>query len=293
MTIDEFIGKWNGRGIDFDNYYGDQCMDLMHQYHVEVLGITDGRTLAAPAAKDVYLNFPNVFNSHLFEQIKNTPTGVPQKGDIIFWGTGLGTFGHVAIFIEGDANKFKSFDQNFPTGSKCKVVEHTYTGVLGWLRPKATVATVQVDGETFQRMREKCDRYDEFTAAGYPTVGDVVKQIASFNSDKNSLTSDLRASENRVETLAGELEKLSKENGAAIEEGYKAQKERDAMLKDYEKLQQRLIDVEAEIDDKDVEIEKLKEKLKLKEKELADQLGFIGAVRLVVQTLTRWGKEAK
>ena len=53
MSIEDFIQKWQGKSIDFDGVYNGQCMDLMHQYHVEVLGIVDGRTLAAPAAKDV------------------------------------------------------------------------------------------------------------------------------------------------------------------------------------------------------------------------------------------------
>ena len=139
MTLQEFINKWNNKGIDFDGYYGDQCMDLMHQYLVDVLGIADGRTLAAADAKTVYLNFNNIFNHQLFEKIANTPTGVPKAGDIILWGTGIGPYGHVAIFVSGDANKFKSFDQNFPTGSKCHIQDHTYTGVLGWLRYKAPI----------------------------------------------------------------------------------------------------------------------------------------------------------
>jgi len=145
MTVDQFITKWNGRGIDFDGYYGDQCMDLMHQYHVDVLGIADGRTLAAGYAKDVYVNFANVFNRDKFERIANTPTGVPQKGDIMFWDANVknvtGIAGHVAIFVDGNANKFRSFDQNYPTGAKCKIVEHSYSGVLGWLRPKTIPVT--------------------------------------------------------------------------------------------------------------------------------------------------------
>ena len=138
MTLEEFITKWNGKGIDFDGAFGFQCMDLMHQYHVEVLGITDGRTLAAPGAKDVYLNFDNIFGKEHFNKIPNTPTGVPQKGDIVIWGTGIGPYGHIAVFIEGDTNNFVSFDQNFPTGSLCHKQAHTYNGVVGWLRAKKT-----------------------------------------------------------------------------------------------------------------------------------------------------------
>lgn len=148
MTFSDFIAKWNGRGIDFDGYYGDQCMDLMHQYIVEVLGLTDGRILAAAAAKDVYLNFNNIFGREYFQKIDNTPTGVPQKGDIVFWGTGLGPFGHVAMFIDGDVNKFNSFDQNFPINTKCHVQNHNYIGVLGWLRPKVIVPQPVITDQT-------------------------------------------------------------------------------------------------------------------------------------------------
>lgn len=168
MTFDNFIAKWNGRGIDFDGYYGDQCMDLMHQYCVEVLGLTDGRILAAPSAKDVYLNYPKTFGSQYFTQIANTPTNVPQKGDIIFWGTGIGPYGHVAIFRDGNVNSFNSFDQNFPTGSKCKIVKHDYRGVLGWLRLKQQVKMIPSDkilaitegtgsdGDKLARIRQLC-----------------------------------------------------------------------------------------------------------------------------------------
>lgn len=81
------------------------------------------------------------------DKIANTTTAVPQKGDIIFWSpTVQGNPGHVAIFIEGDASRFKSLDQNWfnassTRGSVAKIVDHTYTrsgpvaGVVGWLRP--------------------------------------------------------------------------------------------------------------------------------------------------------------
>lgn len=136
MTFDQFITKYNGKGIDFDGYYGFQCMDLMHQYIKDVLGQADPNILRSPTANLVYKNFPNVGGSSLFAKINNTPTGVPQKGDILFWGTGLGPAGHVAIYISGDVNKFKSFDQNFPVGSLSHTQAHDYKAMLGWLRYK-------------------------------------------------------------------------------------------------------------------------------------------------------------
>jgi len=129
MTIEEFVEKYNGKGIDFDGYYGDQCMDLYRQYLKEVLEVP--QTPPVVGAKDIWYQ-PTPEN---FERVENTPNAVPSLGDIIIWGTVLGTFGHVAIFLEGNVNRFKSFDQNFPIGSKCHIQEHNYRGVLGWLKP--------------------------------------------------------------------------------------------------------------------------------------------------------------
>jgi hypothetical protein len=134
MTFQQFLEQYNGKYIDFDGAYGAQCMDLMHQYCVEVLGITDHTVLAAACARDVYNNFQTVSGHDLFDQIGNTPSGVPQEGDIMFWGNA--PYGHVAVFISGDTNSFQSFDQNFPTGSPCHTQNHTYANVLGWLRFK-------------------------------------------------------------------------------------------------------------------------------------------------------------
>lgn len=141
MTFDQFISKYNGKAIDFDGAYGPQCMDLMHQYVYEVLGITDRSALAAPYAYLAYTNFNNISNHEKFDKIANTPTGVPQKGDIILWKqyqSGVtGVAGHVAVFKDGDVNAFNSLDQNYPTGSLTHTQNHSYSGVLGWLRVKS------------------------------------------------------------------------------------------------------------------------------------------------------------
>jgi hypothetical protein len=135
MSFDDFIDKWDLKGVDFDGIYPNQCMDLMHQYVYEVLGLTDKTILAAPAAYQVFTNFSW---GQYFDKIVNSPTGVPQKGDIVLFGTAIGAYGHVCIFIEGDANQFTSFDANWPTGSLCHKQSHNYNGVLGWLHPKAS-----------------------------------------------------------------------------------------------------------------------------------------------------------
>lgn len=130
MTYQEFVDKYKDKGIDFDGYYGYQCMDLAHQYAVEVVGHDFA---PAPAAKDVWDQ-----NINGYDKISNTPDGVPTKGDIIVWGTAIGPFGHIAVFDHGDANTFTSFDQNWPINSVCHFQNHNYTGVLGWFHPQSS-----------------------------------------------------------------------------------------------------------------------------------------------------------
>ncbi len=129
MTIKEFFSKYDGKGIDWDNSYGFQCVDLYDQYCVEVVGAP---IILVEGAKDIWNSYPVDY----FERVLNTVDGVPIEGDVIIWGSGLGTYGHVAIYSEGDVNRFTSFDQNYPVGSKCHFQEHTYGYVIGWLRPK-------------------------------------------------------------------------------------------------------------------------------------------------------------
>lgn len=138
MSFDAFIAQRTGQPVDFDGVYPNQCMDLMHQYVYDVLGVPSRSALGAPAAYQVYANFDAIYAHELFTRFENTPTAVPAKGDIMFWGQTIGEFGHVAIFVDGDVNSFRSFDANWPLGSLPHIQSHTYHGVLGWLRLKTS-----------------------------------------------------------------------------------------------------------------------------------------------------------
>ena len=191
MNLNEFVSRYNGKYVDTDGYYGGQCMDLMHQYCVEVLGLTDLSILAASSAKVVYENFSNVKGHELFDKIPNTDTGVPQEGDIIFWVNA--PYGHVAIFVEGDVNSFRSFDQNYPTGTPCHIQNHTYANVGGWLRLKKTASqSIQVD-------LEKC-RLDR----------------DSHWNDRIAISQKLGV-ENNMTVIMAELDKLIQEEDSLIQ----------------------------------------------------------------------------
>ena len=131
MSFDQFIAKWDGKLLDYDNAYGGQCVDVYRQYIKEVLGYPQSKPVVGAAQIwDTYLK-------DYFIRITNTPNGVPKKGDIVIWSKYAGGgYGHVGIFIDGDVYKFNSFDENWPSGSRCHKQPHNYTNVLGWLTPK-------------------------------------------------------------------------------------------------------------------------------------------------------------
>lgn len=153
MTFDEFIAKYTNQPVDFDGVYPNQCMDLMHSYVYEVLGLTDRKLLAHPCAYQVFTDFTE---AQYFDKIANTPEGIPQKGDIILFNkTSSNPYGHVCIFVEGTASKFKSFDANYPTGSLPHIQDHTYGYCLGWLRYKGAPDTINVLKTQFEELVRK------------------------------------------------------------------------------------------------------------------------------------------
>jgi len=172
MTHQNFINKWDGKACDWDKYFGYQCVDLAHQYAVEV---NERDIPNAPAAKDLWKkDIPG------YTKIANTPTNVPQQGDIIIWGTEVGAYGHIAIFDHGDASSFVSFDQNWPVNSVCHLQNHSYKGVLGWLRPLKPRETVM------------------YTAP--ISSANTAQQTVQYTTDPNSLLTD----QSKISLLGGE-----------------------------------------------------------------------------------------
>ena len=135
MKVQQFFDTWNNKPCEVESpEYKNQCFDLALAY-CDFLGIP------RDAIRHLYAyqiqTQPNDLTVQHFELIPNTPNGVPQEGDMVIWGTSIGIAGHVAIATGyGDANGFKSMDQNWPSGTICHFQDHTYNGVIGWLRPR-------------------------------------------------------------------------------------------------------------------------------------------------------------
>lgn len=137
MTFKEFIKKYNRKFVEAGGSANalNQCVDLVNQYIVDVLGLS----------KILWTDANNLHNKagSKYTWIPNTRFNKPKNGDIIIWG--LGKWGHTGIFAEGNRSVFKSFDQNYPVGSPAHIQEHNYNNVLGWLRPKGLTMSQYTD----------------------------------------------------------------------------------------------------------------------------------------------------
>ncbi len=168
LSVDEYVKKYEGKPVEAGGSSNalNQCVDNANQYLVEVENRP--KVLGANA-----VDFPTRIGPD-FEFIANTPTGVPEKGDLVIWGKPYGKYidstgktvyaGHIGIFLNGNATSFNSFDQNWKVGDPCKIVTHVnYDGVIGWLhlKPSDTLTITKVD---FERIRGNSEKWDKTVA---------------------------------------------------------------------------------------------------------------------------------
>lgn len=119
-----------GKSLDYDGAYGAQCVDLIKYYYAYF-----GK---ASYAKGNGCDYVSNALPDGWTRIKNTADFVPEPGDIAVWGTELSKYGHVAIILSANTSSFVSMDQNWPSGSPCKQVTHTYSKFWGVIRPNFT-----------------------------------------------------------------------------------------------------------------------------------------------------------
>jgi len=260
MTLDDFIKKYDGKGIDFDGKFSTQCVDLYRQYVKEVLGFPQSPPVEG--AKDIW----DTYLPEYYKRIENTPYGVPEKGDIVIWGTKIGKYGHVAIFLEGDAKKFKSFDQNYPTGTLCHIQEHTYTGVLGWLRP--IVKSMEIpdwfktllqerglsldrEGE-FRAFWEKAIKYDD-------DIRQLQEQIKTANETLSQKTIEVSMQMDKIQQLQNKVDELNELYNKTKQERDDFEWQARNALSNLENLQDQLQKQEVELQDAKEEIKRLKD----------------------------------
>lgn len=127
--FDAYLGLWIESNKSSDQSTNDQCVDLWRVYNRKVI-----------KAPDIFGNPPKLwdnYQSDFYERIVNTPTFIPQLGDVPIWKKAYGGIGHIAICTDiADLKTFTSFDQNDPIGEPAHYQPHTYANVQGFLRPK-------------------------------------------------------------------------------------------------------------------------------------------------------------
>ena len=112
----EWVKAQNGKGLDYDGYYGVQCVDLILYYYKYLVGYT------------VSGNATNYLTNALpagWTRISYYDGFVAQPGDIAVWrgvGNGDYQYGHIGIVMTADANGFVSAEQNYYGNNEaCKV----------------------------------------------------------------------------------------------------------------------------------------------------------------------------
>lgn len=220
MDFEAFRKYWNGKYCEVAGSADakNQCVDLANAYIRDVL-------------RQPIIEWTNAVDFPLragdkYEFIKNTPTNVPQKGDIMVWRPSPG---HIAIFIEGDAKRFTSFDQNFPVGSTCHVQEHTYTNVDGWLRakfvPDYSTITIKVSDRDWLIGRattiKEVATYLGFDNPDSTPSDKIISTIGGYKSQITTLQSSLGEATKEIENRIEQVKRVqqSAEESAKLAEG--------------------------------------------------------------------------
>ena len=134
MTLEQFVLKYNGTKVDFDNYAGAQCVDLFRQYNKDVKG--HGHTGAVVGAKDLYLNYDVLPKEQEYYR-KLTKTAKVKEGDVAVWGaTTSNKYGHVAIVIGTIGDSLVVFEQDGFKQDGAKINVRSTASLLGYLRAK-------------------------------------------------------------------------------------------------------------------------------------------------------------
>lgn len=242
MTLDQFIAKYLNKFVEYHSYNPaakNQCTDLANQYIVEVLGLTP---IIGTNAQDFPTKRGNEFNWIII-----TPDALPTKGSLMIFKSADGV-GHISIFVEGNLSLFRSFDQNYPTGSPCKIVQHNYRNVLGWLTPIMPEKTYTEAEMTKVRLERDANwnKYQSEKANHEATKGELSEVRTSHNQFLQSLATKLVCLADEANIL-GTIDRL-----------LEVEDQLTKARKDYSQLEKEKFLLES---DKNREIERLQDEL--------------------------------
>lgn len=207
ISFNDFYNKYNGKaGTGDTSENKGQCVGLVEVFWDEIGGIPH----VYGNAQDLYANAPTTS----FTKIPNSPTAVPQVGDVIVWNNGInGTVGHTGIATgKGDINTFECFEQNDPTGSAPRLKTYNYNHVVGWLRaknftntsPTPTPNPVVITQDTVYDLGSGND-----DAKGKKTVLEILDAFRN----RRELTNDLKNRDAKISELQAKIDKAKQDLG--------------------------------------------------------------------------------
>lgn len=94
-------------------------------------------------------------------------------------------------------------------------------------QPTSTVQPIGVLPPNYDEIVGKATSYDNFVAAGFHTVEDVLSRIKEVNDSNAKLTKEIAEAHAQASALASEIQKVHEQDSQAITEGLTAQHERD------------------------------------------------------------------
>lgn len=132
MTLNEFLNKYKvGKSYAYNGTYKGECVSLVKNYIKEVLGVTPQ---SIGNAKDYWSKRNGAYLKGIFTPIANTPSFVPQRGDVFVRTSG--TYGHIGIVLEATKDYFYTVEQNYNGCRVVKNIKHTDWNNVNFLRPK-------------------------------------------------------------------------------------------------------------------------------------------------------------
>lgn len=178
MTPKDFFNQFNGRYVDFDGAFGNQCVDLVQFYNRDVIGNPARFT---GNAKDIISQAGSYY----------TKTSKPEVGSIGILGAMTGNpYGHIgivsAVYPDGS---YDMLEQNDPTGTPAHFKRYNNANLLGFLKPNKL--TEEIPMEEIQKLYKALDQTNKNLDRLYKIVDDTNKNVNNLYNIVDKKTNDI------------------------------------------------------------------------------------------------------
>ena len=132
MTLLDFVNRYIGKKVDFDGFYGPQCVDLYRQYCKDVWEIP--HTGSVEGARDLAEKYELLPRERKYLVLCREP-GSAKSGDVAVWGaTPSNRYGHVAIVVAEDEGVLLVFEQDGFKKDGAKLAWRSKKNIIGILK---------------------------------------------------------------------------------------------------------------------------------------------------------------